>query len=223
MERVNAKLFEAVKPEEVVTFIGTGNDELARIGMAVKLSAAEQAEIKSAFADFEVERTRIWMDASLTGEARAAQLAELTARKKAWLEKRLGAERAGVLAEAESGFERARAGQQATRSVARVSRAVDLTAAQAEQLHAGFVERKLNPPPSPAPVLALRPFGGVTVEPEGPNIDAEAEKILTPEQWRAWMQIREAKGGAAYQQTQFLMTRIMPNFLSALREVSAGE
>lgn len=223
MERVNAKLLESAKPEEVAVFLHS-RDEQVRARIVAKLRTDEKEAFKKAFAAYDLEWVQAAMNASLPGKERAAVLADISAREKSWVEGQLGPERAAALAEEDAGFQRTRMAQQVVNAVTRVDEVVNLSAEQRTRLQEAFAVRAQQPPEqSPQEGLMIRPYGYVTVDRTTPDLQEEAEKVLTPEQWAAYTEIRTANAEADGEKMNWMMTKIMPSFLNALQAAADGE
>lgn len=225
VERVNGKLFESMEPSKVVGLIHSG-DELARINIATNLNESERAAFAQAFAEYDLQRAKAYLDTGLTNEERTAVLAEISEKKKTWIHGRLGADRSAALIRAETEFNQARAENNARIALTRLSLAVDLKESQANRLYPEFLKREMEQQATPhaetAP-FALQPFGVISYDPAIPDISADAEKILTPAQWSAYREVQKSKAQEADIQRELLTKEIVPNLLTAVGEALAEE
>ncbi len=218
LERLSGKLFATIEISKIVPIISSA-DKLSRIILAAKLGKVEQDEFKRAFDQFDAERAVAYLNQDLTGEQRADALNAISGRQDAWITGHLDSARAASLQSSEESFKRAGAEQNATRAVSRIVNSVSLTDEQKDRLYAGFLDRELHPPAAPVAPLKVQIYGNISLDPPAPAIHQDAQKILTPEQWRTYQDVSGNKSQIASYQQMLVLHQMYPVLISKLQEV----
>ncbi len=181
METINKKLVTLVKPEQLAKILGD-RKQLKRIAGVVKLTDEERVNVQNRLEQFELAKASLLLNSKLTPAARASELAKAKQQKDEWLSTQLGKQRADEIIRSNQRHEHAATEQRASLAISRMSEILNLSENQKMQLHAGFVERALNP--QTQPMLAAKVYGTIQTEPPVPDISEDAEKILTSAQWQ---------------------------------------
>ncbi len=183
METINEKLVTLIKPEQLAKILGD-KTQLERISAVVKLSDEERENVQKRLEQFEISKCSLLLNPNLTPAARASELAKAKQRKDDSLSTQLGKKRSDEVIRANQLHENAATELRASLAISRMAETLNLSDEQKEQLQAGLVERDLNPPTQP--MLSARVCGTVQTDPPAPDISENAEKILTPAQWKIY-------------------------------------
>jgi hypothetical protein len=216
-EKFKNKMLSSITPETLNEFFDEGALE-KRIYMIAGLTTEETTDILVGLKPYELEQMRIYLNQGLTPAKRGEMLAEVKRRREAWLAVRIGKERYAAVLLSDEVVKNTSAEEGATNAINRLVSAVNLTDAQKEKLHAGFIEQQLNPAAAPEERLVVTTNGSIQREPPGPDLSEELKKNLTPEQWNLYQKPR-ADDGHINSRNQVMINVMMESLQPALVEL----
>ena len=220
----NRKLKEALAAslakDQVRTFLKVGGKELPfeSLAAAANLTNEERDTIRQGLERYDEQKVALYLNRGLATAALTAGLAEVKGRQEEWLAAQLGKERYESILRSNEQHTRASAERRAAGSVSRINSAADLTETQKEKLYAGFLELNLHPPTAAEDKLVVDTFGYLEIGPSAPDLSADAEKILTPEQWQLYQLKRQAAAQNTAAQGEAIM-RMMKSLMPAVMEL----
>jgi len=217
IEALKDKLKTSLKPEQVAGFL-INEQAFESLALAAHLTAEERVSVQAGLKSYDLERAGLYLDRTLTTAARLEGLAEVKQRQEAWLAGQLGKDRYEAVLLSGKRNKRASAERMASAGVSRISSSVDLTEAQKAELHAGFLERSLNPAIPRGGEIAVIASSSIEMGPFAPDLSEDAEKILTPGQWQLYQGQMDASAKSMNRQGE-LMLGLMESLKPAFGEL----
>ena len=176
------------------------------LAAAANLTNEERDTIRQGLERYDEQKVALYLNRGLATAALTAGLAEVKGRQEAWLASQLGKEQYEAVLRSDEQHTRASAERRAAESVSRINSAADLTETQKEKLYAGFLELNLHPPTAAEDKLGVDTFGYLEIGPSAPDLSADAEKILTPEQRQLYQLQRQAAAQNTAAQGEAIMS-----------------
>lgn len=187
-------LAASLTKDQVSAFLNAGAKGTAfeRLAATANLTKEERDTIRQGLEHYDEQKVALYINRDLATAALTAGLAEVKRRQEEWLASQLGKERYEAILRSDEQHTRASAERRAAGSVSRINSAADLTETQKEKLYAGFLELNLHSPTAAEDKLVVDTFGSLEIGPSAPDLSADAEKILTPEQRQLYQLQRQA-------------------------------
>ena len=208
IKKLKEALAASLAKEQVRAFLNMGGKELSfeSLAAAANLTNEERDTIRQGLERYDEQKVALYLNRGLATAALTAGLAEVKGRQEEWLASQLGKERYEAVLRSDEQHTRASAERRAAESVSRINSAADLTETQKEKLYAGFLELNLHPPTAAEDKLVVDTFGYLEIGPSAPDLSADAEKILTPEQRQLYQLQRQAAAQNTAAQGEAIMS-----------------